>query len=175
MSSGVLSPSAWTSAGHTSAASGGSCTVRSAAGLPSCRRAQHAFLRLQERFVAGIIPLLRWAVSCFSKLLTISEVSLVYYSLRHTCLAVCGRMQVCRWLTVLKQEQLLSWTWEKLFSTYSVFPFLISNLSVASYILTDKISFLSLQICVRGHFYFKSKVDSCIPVSSLSCRQQFLI
>lgn len=80
--------------------------------------AQHESRGLQELLAAGVLPSLRGAVSCSSELLALSEVSLVCYALRGTCPALRGRAQVCR-MTALSQEQLESWTQDKLFSTCS--------------------------------------------------------
>ena len=106
VSSAIPSPSAWTSAGDTSSCCLGWKPHLAAVQLvcpPSCR-AQHASSRLQELLVAGVLPSLHWAVSCSSKLLTISEVSLVYCCLRHTCPAVGSRIQAYRWLSQAKSS-----------------------------------------------------------------------
>ena len=68
-----------------------------AAGLRS-RETQHASRRLRELLAAGVLPSLRGAVSCSSKLLAISEVSLVCFSFRQTCPALRGRTQASGWL-----------------------------------------------------------------------------
>lgn len=95
-----MCPSALPSAGGTSP----SCSTPSSpptprgelllaeAQLASTPGAQHASRRHRELLAllaVGVLPLSRGAVSCSSKLLAISEVSLVCYS-RRACPALCG-------------------------------------------------------------------------------------
>lgn len=70
---GCLGPSAGPSARGTSPP----CSLRESraaeAPPPAQRRTQHASRRLQELLAAGVLPAVRGAVSCSSKLLAISE------------------------------------------------------------------------------------------------------